>query len=111
LTSSVGRKWEVAEVKGQLAEIRLITLRGPGGCGKSRLALEVASGVAKSFEGGVWWVGLAPLSDPEPVPQAVTSVLNVREAPGRSPIETLADHLETRRALPILDKCKHLVEA
>ncbi len=111
LTSFVGREREVAEVTGQLSETRLITLRGPGGCGKTRLALEVASEVAKSFEGGVWWVGLAPLSDTELVPQAVASVLNVLEAPGRSPIETLADHLETRRALLILDNCEHLVEA
>lgn len=59
LTSFVGREREVAEVTGQLAETRLITLRGPGGCGKTRLALAAASEAAESFEGGVWWVGLA----------------------------------------------------
>jgi non-specific serine/threonine protein kinase len=109
LTSFLWREREVAGVTGQLSETRLITLHGLGACGKVRLTLEVASEVAKSFEGVVGMAG--PLSDTELVPQAVASVLDVLEAPGRSPIETLADHLETSRALPILDNCEHLVEA
>jgi predicted ATPase len=71
----------------------------------------VAGDVAEDFEDGVWWVALAPLSDPEFVPQAVAWVLEVREGPGRPLIETLADHLASRETLLILDNCEHLVEA
>ncbi len=94
-----------------LADRRLLTLTGPGGSGKTRLALAVAGDVADGFEDGVWWVALAPLSDPELVPQAVASVLGVREQPGRSMAETLTDHLASRDMLLVLDNCEHLIAA
>ena len=64
--------------------------------------------MVEGFEDGVWWVGLTSLSDPELVPQEVASALEVREAPGRSLIETLVEHLMPKRRLLILDNCEHL---
>ena len=82
LTGLVGREREIAEVGRLLADARLLTLTGPGGSGKTRLALAVAGEVVEEYEDGAWLVELAPLSDPELVPQAVASVLGVREVPG-----------------------------
>ena len=111
LSSFVGRRQEIAEVKALVGETRLLTLTGPGGSGKTRLALTVASEVARDFEDGVWLVELAPLSDPELVPQAVASVLGVREAPGSPITGTLSDHLLSRTMLLVLDNCEHLIDA
>ena len=66
--------------------------------------------MVEGFEDGVWWVGLAPISDPDLVPQAVASVLSVREVPGRSVTDALVEHLEEREVLLLLDNCEHLVE-
>jgi predicted ATPase/DNA-binding NarL/FixJ family response regulator len=112
LTSFVGRGRELAEVERLLAGgTRLLTLTGPGGCGKTRLALEAASNVAGGFEDGAWWVGLASISDPDLVPRAVASALDIREVPGRSLIEVLVEHLKAKKTLLVLDNCEHLVEA
>jgi non-specific serine/threonine protein kinase len=111
ISSFVGREREIGEVKRLLGESRLLTLTGPGGCGKTRLALEVARVLLSEFEDGVWLVELAPLSDPDLLPQAVASVLSVREAPGRSLEETLVESLRPKRTLLVLDNCEHLVGA
>jgi predicted ATPase/DNA-binding CsgD family transcriptional regulator len=111
LTSFVGREREVAEVEGLLVDHRLLTLTGPGGSGKTRLALAVAFEVVGSFENGVWFVELAPLTDPNLVPQAVANAVGAREAPGRPLDETLFEHLRDKELLLILDNCEHLVEA
>ncbi len=113
LTSFVGREREVADLEKLLAgdDVRLLTLTGPGGCGKTRLALTAASRQAGGFEDGVWWVELAPLSDPALVPQAVAQALGVREAPGRSLSEALLEHLVSRKTLLVLDNCEHLVQS
>jgi predicted ATPase/DNA-binding NarL/FixJ family response regulator len=117
LSSFVGRETEIAEVKQLLLEEgknRLLTLSGPGGCGKTRLALAVAFEVVERFEeGGVWWVELASLSDSDLVVQAVASTLRVREAPGRSLTEMLVEHLNRPRnnTLLVLDNCEHLIDA
>ena len=113
LTSFVGRQGEKAEVARRVASERLLTLTGAGGCGKTRLALEVAAGLllARAFADGVWWVELAGLSEPGLVARAVASALGVREQPGRSLLETVHDHLRARRLLLLLDNCEHLVEA
>ncbi len=110
LTSFIGREQAVARVKRLLADRRLLTLCGPGGCGKTRLALAVAQEMVEGFEDGVWWVELAALSDPKLVPGALASALGVREAPDRSPTEALVEHLKPRKTLLVLDNCEHLVE-
>jgi predicted ATPase/DNA-binding CsgD family transcriptional regulator len=110
LSSFVGREKELAEAKRLLGNCRLLTLTGSGGCGKTRLALAAARKLVGGFEGGVWMVELAPLADPSLLPQAAASVLGVREQPGRSTTETLADYLGSKRVLLILDNCEHLIE-
>ena len=109
LSSFVGRDREVAKIEALLAEHRLLTLTGPGGSGKTRLALAVASEVLEAFEDGAWLVELAPLSDPNLVPQAVTSALGVRETPGTTLVDSLRAHLHLRGTLLVLDNCEHLI--
>lgn len=110
-TSFIGRRQEMDEMRRLLGEIRLITLTGAGGVGKTRLALEVAAESVGVYAGGVWLVDLAPLADPQLVPQAVASVLSVREAGPRPILETLIATIRHRRLLLILDNCEHLVAA
>jgi predicted ATPase/DNA-binding CsgD family transcriptional regulator len=111
LTSFVGRGREIAETIRLLGTERLLTLSGPGGSGKTRLALAAASELVDGFGDGVWLVELAPLSDPDLVPQALASVLGVGESPGTPLVETLVDYLEPRKVLLVLDNCEHLVAA
>ena len=111
LSSFVGREREVAKIESLLAGNRLLTLTGPGGSGKTRLALRVASEALGSFDDGAWLVELAPLSDPDLVVQTVASVLGVREASGSPRFNTLADHLRPKRLLLVLDNCEHVVGA
>jgi predicted ATPase/DNA-binding SARP family transcriptional activator len=110
LSSFIGREHEISEVKRLLGDTRLLTLTGPGGAGKTRLALAVAQDLVEGFEDGVWWVGLASLSDPNLVPETLASALGVREVPDRSLTDALVEHLKPRKALLILDNCEHLVE-
>ena len=111
LTSFIGREREMAEVKQRLSTARLVTLTGPGGSGKTRLALEVAGELVAEYADGVWWVEHDSLEDAALVPQAVATVLGVREEPGRALTETLTDYLQPRQVLLVLDNCEHLVEA
>lgn len=111
LSSFVGREREIDEVIALLSVSRLVTLIGPGGSGKTRLALQVSSLELEQFAHGVWLVELAPLSDPELVPQVAGSVLGLREQPGHRMIETLSDFLHSRQLLLVLDNCEHLIEA
>jgi predicted ATPase/DNA-binding CsgD family transcriptional regulator len=111
LTACIGREGEIAAVRCLLATIRLLTLTGAPGVGKTRLALEVAAGLGDAFRDGVWLVELAPLADPALVPQAVATVLGVREQPGRTVPDALADALRAQRMLLVLDNCEHLVDA
>jgi predicted ATPase/DNA-binding CsgD family transcriptional regulator len=111
LTSFIGREREMAQIGELLDANRLLTLTGPGGSGKTRLALAVASEAAHSFEDGVWLVELASLSDPDLVGQAVASVLGVRETPGTPLVDSLRGYLKPRHTLLVLDNCEHLVNA
>jgi predicted ATPase len=111
LTRFIGREEAMAEVKQLLATTRLLTLTGSGGCGKSRLALQVAADLLEESPDGVWLVELAAFADPSLVPQAVASALGVREEPGRPLTETLADYLKPRTLLLVLDNCEHLLAA
>ena len=103
LTAFVGRDSEMAELREVLASHRLVTMTGAGGCGKSRLALQLAAEVVDTHPGGTWWVELARVSDPELVTAAVAAALGVRAEPERPLVETLAEYLADADALIILD--------
>lgn len=109
LTSFVGRVREIADVKRLLATTRLLTLTGSGGAGKTRLALQVAAELLEEFADGVWLTELPALSDPALVSQTVAASLGLREQSERSIATTLAEFLQFRRLLLVLDNCEHLV--
>ncbi|HEX9091999.1 MAG TPA: adenylate/guanylate cyclase domain-containing protein, partial [Anaerolineales bacterium] len=111
LTSFIGREKEMAEIKQALAEHHLVTLTGPGGAGKTRLSLQVAAELIDGFADGVWFVDLAPLTDPAFVPHAMASALNLREEGAAPLMDLLANYLQRRELLIVLDNCEHLVEA
>jgi predicted ATPase/DNA-binding NarL/FixJ family response regulator len=110
-TSFVGRERELAEVGRLLVDHRLVTLTGPGGCGKTRLAIRAASEALERFVHGTWWVGLASQRDPELVGGAIAATLAVRALPGLTPLQVAQAYLASRRCLIILDNCEHLAEA
>jgi predicted ATPase/class 3 adenylate cyclase len=112
-TPLIGREKEVAEVCKLLLrpEVRLLTLTGAGGTGKTRLALQVAAELTEDFEEGVFFVSLAAVSDPELVVPAVAGALGVKETGGQPLLESLKDYLREKRLLLILDNFEHLLEA
>ena len=110
-SSFVGRQTEVEELDKLLGSRHLLTVVGPGGVGKTRLALEIAGRVRSRFPDGVWVVELAALTDPSLVPSAVAQALELREQLGASPLEALTRSLASRRLLLVLDNCEHLVGA
>lgn len=103
LTSFVGREKQVTKAVELVAEHRLVTLTGPGGTGKTRLALQTAAEVLPRFADGAFFVDLAPLADPAQVSAALAQVIGAKEEPGRSLLDTLADHLADKELLLILD--------
>lgn len=111
LTSFIGRESELAQVERLLAQVRLLTLTGAGGCGKTRLAAHAAAAVAESYPAGVWWVELAPLGPGSAVSTAVLSALGLREHPSRSAVDQLADQFGAGRALVVTDNCEHLLDS
>ena len=111
LTSFVGRRGELAEVRRLLAGSRLVTLTGVGGVGKTRLALRAAAGLRRAFPGGVWLVRLDQLREEALVAQAVAGALGLQDRAGFSPEAALADYLAGRQLLLVLDNCEHLVDA
>lgn len=126
LTSFVGREADIAAIRGDLASARLVTLLGPGGAGKTRLSQEAAETVRDTARDGVWLAELAPVADPDAVPQAVLTAVGAREtvlygagaeemrvAAERhdDPLERLVEHCARRRMLIVLDNCEHVVEA
>lgn len=111
LTSFVGRAAERAALGAALTGHRLVTAVGPGGIGKTRLALAVAAEQAAEFADGVWYVDLVPVTDSAMAPAALAAVLGLGEQQGRSTEETVLAWLADREALVILDNCEHLVDA
>ena len=111
LAPLIGREAELATVIALQAGTHLLTLVGAGGVGKTRFALEVAATVQADYRDGVWFVELAPLTDPALVPRTVASVLGVHEEPGRPLLDTLLDLLRRREMLLVLDNCEHLIDA
>src|SRR5579871_4740096 len=111
LTSFIGRDKQIQQVKNLLATTRLLTLIGAGGCGKTRLALQVAAEMLEQYSAGVWLVELAPLSEPTLIVQTVTTALGLSEVPGRPLLQTMLDYLQSRTLLLVLDNCEHLIDA
>ncbi len=111
LTPLVGRQRELQDVVDNLSRSRLLTLTGPGGTGKTRLALAAAGAVSASYPEGVCWVELAPLDDPGIVARVVASRLGVPDSPGQDAATAIAEHVGDRPMLIVLDNCEHLASA
>jgi tetratricopeptide (TPR) repeat protein len=111
LTAFIGRRLEVTHCENLLERSRLVTVTGSGGCGKTRLALQVAAEVSAGYEGGVWLAELASLASPDLVPQAVARAVTLKEEPGRDLTDLLLTHLENKQLLLVLDNAEHLLAA
>ncbi len=111
LTSFVGRDAEIAEIGEVLASTRLVTLTGAGGCGKTRLAIQIAAAALDHYPDGTWLVDLSAVSDPELVARSVASVFGVREMPLEDAATALIRYLQGRHALVVVDNCEHLIDA
>ncbi|GAA0325166.1 LuxR family transcriptional regulator [Actinoallomurus spadix] len=107
----MGRRREMAEVKRLLSLSRIVTLTGPGGVGKTRLALRVAAEVRRAYPDGVWLVELAELDNPKLLAQELVAALGIQSRSAERPDEVLIEHLAGKRTLVILDNCEHLLQA
>jgi predicted ATPase/class 3 adenylate cyclase len=111
LSTFIGRDRELAEVRALVESSRLVTLTGAGGCGKTRLSLQVAAEMLDGTGDGVWLVELAAVSDADSVPSAISGALGIAPQPGRAPLEALLDALGPQDVLIVLDNCEHLIDA
>jgi len=111
LTSFIGRENEISQIKELLRQNRLVTLTGSGGVGKTRLSIQVAEELLDEFPDGIWYIELAPLSDPDKVPQTVAATLGLREDRQHTFLDILGNYLESRQVLLVLDNCEHLLTA
>jgi predicted ATPase/DNA-binding CsgD family transcriptional regulator len=110
-TTFVGRRRELAELRRTLAGARLVSLVGPGGVGKTRLAIRMATDLERGFADGAWWVELAEIRDPVLVINAVVAALDLRDQAAAQPLPILLSHVRDRELLLVLDNCEHLLEA
>jgi len=110
-TSFIGRRRELAEVRRKLGAARVVSMVGPGGVGKTRLALRAASDLARGFPGGAWLVELADVRDPSLVGNAVMAALDLRDQAATEPLAVLRSYLADKELLLVLDNCEHLLEA
>ena len=110
-TSFLGREAEISDLHTALKAHRLVTLTGPGGVGKTRLALEVAARLAREFSDGVWVIELAPVGDPTAVAEAVAATLGITQQPGMNLADSVAAAHEGRSRLLVFDNCEHVLDA
>jgi predicted ATPase/DNA-binding CsgD family transcriptional regulator len=111
VTRFIGRRQELTEVREALERYRLVTLRGVGGVGKTRLALHAAAGLVRSFPDGVWLAELSALREPDLLARTVSAYLGLPDPASGDPLDLLMDHLAGRHLLLILDTCEHLIDA
>ena len=109
-TSFVGREKEIREVRDLLLQNRLVTLTGSGGCGKTRLSQEIALSLLEEYKDGVWFIDLAPITDPNLVAKEIIQVLKIQEESGKAIIDTLTENIKNRALLILLDNCEHLIQ-
>ncbi|HEX7264276.1 MAG TPA: LuxR C-terminal-related transcriptional regulator [Candidatus Dormibacteraeota bacterium] len=110
-TTFIGRRQELAEVKRKLTTARVVSLVGPGGVGKTRLGIRVATELARGFADGAWLVELAEVRDGTLVTNSVLAALDLRDQAGANPTEILGSYLRDRQLLLLVDNCEHLLDA
>jgi predicted ATPase len=110
-TSFIGRRRELAEVRTKLTGARLVSLVGPGGVGKTRLAIRAATDLGRGFPGGAWLVELAEVRDSGLVGNAVMAALDLRDQAATEPLALLLSYLRDKRLLLVADNCEHLLVA
>ena len=110
-TTFVGRRRELGEIRKKLTSARLVSLVGPGGVGKTRLAVRAGTDLARGFADGAWLVELGEIGEAALVPDAVLAALDLRDQAGAKPMEILIAHLRGRQLLLLLDNCEPLVDA
>ncbi len=108
--SFVGREEEIEEITGAIEEVRLLTITGVGGTGKTRLALQAAERMLPQFKGGVWLAELAAVLEPNAVPHVIADAIGTRQMPGKTIIESVVQSLELRNLLLIIDNCEHVLD-
>src|SRR6201996_5802884 len=111
LTSFVGRQAELSQLRDLLAENRLVTVTGAGGVGKTRVAIHVAAQVDREFSDGIWYVDLAPITNPDLVPVTAARAFGLPDQPGHSTMDTITRFIADRQMLVVLDNCEHLLDA
>jgi predicted ATPase len=110
-SSFIGRRRELAELRRKLTAARLVSLRGPGGVGKSRLALRIATDLARGFPDGAWMVELSEIQDPALVGNAVMAALDLRDQAATEPLPLVLSYLRDKELLLVVDSCEHLLGA
>jgi predicted ATPase len=111
LTSFIGRERELVEVEHLISTSRIVTLTGAGGCGKTRLAIQVGNNTSREFADGVWLVDFVPLRESGLVPQHITQTLGLHPTPNQPLYEVLLNFVRPKQMLLILDNCEHLIAA
>jgi predicted ATPase len=110
-TSFVGRRRELAEIRKKLTEARLVSLAGPGGVGKTRLAIRAATDLGRGFRGGAWLAELAEVRDPGLVSGAILAALDLRDQAAPEPLALLLSYVRDKALLLVVDNCEHLLDA